>query len=147
SAGVRRDEPLRLDRVERALTRLNRQSGIAAAATLKPGKRQGYTDLVIKVEEAPRVAGAIELNNHGSKDTGRYRVVPSVRWENLGGRGDNANFIGMQCLGDGDAWFAYADYVTPVDAHGTSVQVYGATGNVNVRRDFRILEVEGDSTA
>tara|TARA_A100001391_G_scaffold113172_3_gene76110 strand:+ start:6272 stop:7834 length:1563 start_codon:yes stop_codon:yes gene_type:complete len=146
AADVHRDEPVRLDRVERALTRLNRQSGIEAAAALKPGARQGYTDLIIKVEEAPRVTGALELNNYGSKDTGRYRVVPSITLQNLTGRGDNANLIGMQSIGDGDAWFAYADYVTPVNARGTSVQVYGSTGNVNVGRDFEVLEVEGDST-
>ena len=34
-----------------------------------------------------RVAGAIEFNNYGSKDTGRYRVVPSLRFQNLTGRG------------------------------------------------------------
>ena len=147
AAGVRADQPVSLERVERALTRVNRQSGIEASATLKPGDRQGYTDLVVKVEEAPRLAGAIEFNNYGSKDTGRYRVVPSLRFQNLTGRGDSANLIGMQSVGDGDAWFAYADYATPINARGTSVQVYGSTGNVSVGRDFKVLEVEGESAA
>ena len=146
ASGVRAGEPLRLDRVERALTRINREAGVEASATLKPGAEQGYTNLLVDVEEGPLLSGSLEVNNYGSKDTGRYRVVPSIKLQNISGRGDSANLIGMKSIGDGDAWFAYADYATPVNSRGTSVQVYGSTGNVNVGRDFKVLEVEGDST-
>ena len=43
--GDRAGEPLRLDRVERALTRINREAGVEASATLKPGAEQGFTNL------------------------------------------------------------------------------------------------------
>lgn len=147
AAGVKAGEPIKLAEVERALTRLNRQSGITTSATLRPGSRQGYTDLVVDVKEAPRVAGRLEVNDYGSEDTGRYRVVPVIKLQNLTGRGDELDVIGMQSLGDGDAWFGYADYASPVNASGTGVEVYASTGNVTVGRDFKVLEIEGDSTS
>ncbi|EHA14340.1 ShlB/FhaC/HecB family hemolysin secretion/activation protein [Halomonas sp. HAL1] len=147
AAGTETGEPIMLDEVERSLTSLNRQSGITASATLRPGGEQGYTDLVVDVEEAPRVTGSLEVNNYGSKDTGRYRVMPSVKFQNLSGRGDELDLIGMKSLGDGDAWFGYAGYTTPLNARGTSMELYGSTGNVSVGREFKVLEIEGDSTS
>ncbi|ASK33545.1 hemin-binding protein [Alcanivorax sp. N3-2A] len=147
AAGVEAGEPLKLSEVERALTRVNRLSGITASATLRPGDRQGYTDLQVDIEEAPRVSGAVEINNFGSEDTGEYRVIPSIKLENLSGRGDGLNLLGMKSIGDGDAYFGYLDYTTPLNARGTSLQVYGSSGNVNIGREFRVLEIEGDSTS
>lgn len=145
--GVEEGQPIRLSRVERALTSLNRQSGITTKATLRPGTEQGYTDLQIDVQEAPRVNGSVEVNNYGSKDTGRYRVIPHVEFQNLTGRGDDLNLIAMKSLGSGDAHFEYGDYQTPVNAHGMSVEVYASGGNVNVGRDFKVLDIKGDSTS
>ncbi|MDR5903202.1 ShlB/FhaC/HecB family hemolysin secretion/activation protein [Halomonas icarae] len=145
--GVKIDEPIKLQQVERTLTRLNRQSGITASATLRPGSEQGYTDLVVDVEEAPRVAGSLAVNNYGSKNTGEHRVIPSLKFQNLSGRGDQLDLIGMKALGDGDAWFGYVDYMTPLNAEGTSLELYGSTGNVSVGREFKVLEIEGDSSS
>lgn len=147
AAGTKLGEPIKLDEVERSLTTINRQSGITTSATLRPGVEQGYTDLIVDVEEAPRVTGSLEVNNYGSKDTGRYRVMPSLKFQNLSGRGDELDVIGMKSLGEGDAWFGYAGYTTPLNASGTSVELYGSTGNVSVGREFKVLEIEGDSTS
>jgi len=147
AAGTKASEPIKLHEVERALTKLNRQSGITTSATLRPGSDQGHTNLLVDVKEAPRVTGSIEVNNYGSKDTGEYRLLPRLKLQNLSGRGDELNLIGMQSLGDGDAWFGYTNYTTPLNAYGTSVEFYGSTGNVSVGRDFKVLEIEGDSTS
>ena len=58
--------------LERALTRLNRQSGITTAATLKAGDELGATTLAVSVTEAPRVRGAVEINNYGSKIPAKF---------------------------------------------------------------------------
>lgn len=53
--------------------------------------------------------------------------------------------MGMNSLGEGDAYLGYVGYETPVNASGTSVHAYAFTGNVAVGQEFRVLEIEGDS--
>ena len=145
AAGERPGQPINLQQVERALAHLNRRSGITTEATLRPGTEQGFTDLQIDVKEAPRISGSLQVNNFGSETTGRYRVLPRLTFENLTGRGDELNAIAMTSLGDGEAWFGYATYVTPLNAGGTRLETYASTGNVSVGRDFKALEIQGDS--
>ena len=63
AGGVVSDKPFTLEEVERALTHLNRLSGVEVSATLQPGSETGSTDLVVDVTEAPRIQGAMEANN------------------------------------------------------------------------------------
>ncbi|MEC9482397.1 MAG: POTRA domain-containing protein, partial [Halomonas sp.] len=78
AVGLRGGQVFTFEEVERGLTLINRRSGVEASSTLAPGKAPGTTDLIIDVEESPRVTGAVEVNNYGSEDTGEYRLVPSL---------------------------------------------------------------------
>lgn len=145
AAGIHADKAFALEDVERALTRLNRQSGIEVSSTLKPGKEAGSTDMLIEVKEAPRVQGIVEVNNYGSEDTGENRLIPSLQLTNLTGRGDEMNLLGMTSVGDGDLHYEYIDYSTPINAIGTKVHAYYTQGNVDVGEEFQVLEIEGDN--
>ncbi len=147
AGGVETAKPFTLEDVERALTRLNRQSGIEVSSTLQPGKELGSTDLVVNLEEAPRVQGALEANNYGNDNTGEYRVIPSLQFADLTGRGDELNLLAMQSLGEGDLHFEYLDYTTPLNARGTHAHAYYSQGNVDIGSQFRVLEIEGDNTS
>nr|WP_224789811.1 ShlB/FhaC/HecB family hemolysin secretion/activation protein [Pseudomonas fluorescens] len=147
AGGVEPNASFSLEAVERALTVLNRQSGIETTSTLQPGKDTGSTDLIVNVTEAPRLQGAIEVNNYGSKNTGENRLIPSVKLANVTGRGDEINALSMSALGEGDLSFQYIDYTTPVNALGTKAHAYYSQGNVDVGREFRVLDIEGDNTS
>lgn len=143
--GIEPSRTFRLEDVERVLTRLNRQSGIEVTSTLQPGAETGSTDLVIDLTEAPRVQGTVEVNNYGSENTGKNRLIPSAKLANLTGRGDALNALAMTALGDGDLNFQYVDYMTPINALGTKAHAYYSQGNVEVGREFRVLDIEGDN--
>ncbi|MFC3291382.1 ShlB/FhaC/HecB family hemolysin secretion/activation protein [Modicisalibacter luteus] len=145
AAGLERSRAFSLDDVERGLAIINRRSGVAVSSTLRPGEVQGATDIVIDVEEKPRVAGSLEANNHGSENSGRYRLVPSLSVLNATGHGDQLDILGMKSLGEGDAYFGYIGYEAPINASGTKAHVYGFTGDVAIGQEFQVLEIEGDS--
>ncbi|QLF93651.1 ShlB/FhaC/HecB family hemolysin secretion/activation protein [Pseudomonas sp. ABC1] len=145
AGGVHPDEPFTLEEVERALTHLNRLSGIEVSSTLQPGEQTGSTDLVVDVTEAARIQGALEANNYGSEDTGEYRLMPSLKFANLTGHGDEANVLALTSLGDGDLWYGYVDYSLPLNARGTKARAYFSKGNVDVGNTYRVLEIEGDN--
>lgn len=147
AAGIEPKTSFSLEAVERALTVLNRQSGIEITSTLQPGTETGSTDLIVNVTEAPRLQGAIEVNNYGSKNTGENRLIPSVKLANVTGRGDEINALSMSALGEGDLSFQYIDYTTPVNALGTKVHAYYSQGNVDVGREFRVLDIQGDNSS
>ena len=145
AGGVVSGKPFTLEEVERALTHLNRLSGIEVSSTLQPGSETGSTDLVVDVTEEARVQGAVEANNYGSKDTGEYRLMPSLKFANLTGHGDEANVLSLTSLGDGDLWYGYVDYSLPLNARGTKARAYYSQGNVDVGSTYRVLEIEGDN--
>jgi hemolysin activation/secretion protein len=147
AGGIEPNKSFSLEQVERALTVLNHQSGIETTSTLQPGKDTGSTDLVVNVKEDPRLQGAIEVNNYGSKNTGENRLIPSVKLANVTGRGDELNALAMTSLGEGNLHFEYLDYATPINALGTKVHAYYSQGNVDVGREFRVLNIEGDNTS
>ncbi|NIE76171.1 ShlB/FhaC/HecB family hemolysin secretion/activation protein [Pantoea sp. Tr-811] len=145
AGGVVEGKPFTLEQVERALTHLNRLSGIEVTSTLQPGQQTGSTDLVVDVTEAPRIQGAMEINNYGSKDTGETRLMPSLKFANLTGHGDEANVLALTSLGAGDLWYGYVDYSLPLNATGTKARAYFSKGNVDVGNTYRVLEIEGEN--
>ncbi len=145
AGGVVEGKPFTLEQVERALTHLNRLSGIEVTSTLQPGVQTGSTDLVVDVTEENRVQGALEVNNYGSKDTGETRVMPSLKFTNLTGHGDEANVMALTSIGEGDLWYGYVDYSLPLNARGTKARAYFSKGNVDVGSTYRVLEIEGDN--
>lgn len=145
AGGVVAGKPFTLEEVERALTRLNRLSGIEVSSTLQPGSETGSTDLLVEVTEENRIQGVLEVNNYGSKDTGEYRVMPTLKFANLTGHGDEANVLALTSLGEGDLWYGYVDYSLPLNARGTKARAYYSQGNVDVGNTFRVLEIEGDN--
>ncbi|WP_238539235.1 ShlB/FhaC/HecB family hemolysin secretion/activation protein [Halomonas sp. KM-1] len=147
AAGLQTSQAFTMEDAERALTLLNRRSGIEVSSTLRPGQEAGSTDMLVDVRESNRVAGSVEVNNYGSKNSGEHRVVPSLKLPNVTGRGDELNFIGMHTLDSGNAYFGYVAYQTPVNVVGTSVHAYASKGNVSIGREFKVLEIEGDSSS
>lgn len=143
----KQDEAIKLDTLEKAIVQLNRHSGIKSSSKLHQGTKLGYTDLSINITESPRFSGNLIYNNYGSKNTGRDRVYSRIDLANLSGRGDDLMFYGMKSIGDGDAWFGYSRYMTPINASGTSVDIFGSTGNVSVGEEFKVLDIVGDSSS
>lgn len=131
--------------LERALTRLNRQSGITTAATLKAGDELGATTLAVSVTEAPRVRGAVEINNYGSKNTGEVRIIPSIEVPNATGRGDVFSMLALKSLSGEGTFFGRMAYEIPLGHKGYRLSAFYSQGNSSVGGDFSTLDVRGDN--
>ena len=147
SSGIQLGQAFTFDAVETGLTRLNRQSGIRVDSVLRPGAKQGATDLVVRVTELPRVQGSLEINNHGSKNTGETRIIPTVEWSNVTGRGDSLNFLGVQSLGGSGTFFARVGYNVPINVTGRRFSTYYSQGNITVGGALSPLNIRGDNRA
>ena len=145
--GVVRGKPFKLEQIEKALTRLNRLSGITVTSRLQPGVQTGSTDLFVEMTEARRISGMVEVNSYGSENTGRYRVIPRLAFENLTGRGDELGVMGMKSLGSGDMEYGSVMYTTPVNSLGTKLSAYYSQGDVNVGKEFQVLDIKGDNSS
>ena len=74
---------------ERAMLLLSDQPGIKVSSGLQEGTQPGTTDLSVEVAAAPRWAFTAEGDNHGTRESGRYRVGGTARWLSPFGIGDN----------------------------------------------------------
>ncbi|MFT4551845.1 MAG: hemolysin activation/secretion protein [Chlamydiales bacterium] len=66
--------------LDRSLLLLSDIPGVLVAATLKPGKAVGTSDLLVTTTPAPAVTGNVVLDNHGNRHTGRTRIVGTVNF-------------------------------------------------------------------
>jgi len=75
--------------LERRLLLLNDIPGVVARASFAPGAQPGTADVIVTVAEEEPLAYSVDLNNHGSKSTGEYRLGAQFQFRNLFGVGDS----------------------------------------------------------
>ncbi len=67
-------QPLNANEIDRGLLLADDLPGVTASATLRPGRQQGETDLVLKLTDEPWFFGDASLDNAGARATGRERL-------------------------------------------------------------------------
>ena len=77
-AQLRVGEPVRQDRLERALLLLNDLPGVSSSASFSQGEKAGQTDLVIEVADKSMYSGSMGLDNMGSSVTGTSRATANL---------------------------------------------------------------------
>jgi hemolysin activation/secretion protein len=74
---------------ERAMLLLSDQPGIKVTSGLQQGVATGTVDLAVEVVAARRWSFTAEADNHGTLETGRWRLGGTARWNSPAGVGDN----------------------------------------------------------
>lgn len=97
------NQPVRLDKLESALLKLNDLGGIRATARLEAGQRPGSTDVVLSLSAARQVRAELALNNHTTQYTGPYQAQANLGFNGLLGRGDSIQLNGT-LSGDPLSW-------------------------------------------
>jgi len=101
---------------ERAMLLLSDQPGIRVTSALQEGAQPGTTDLTVDVVAAPRWEFAADADNHGTEESGRYRIGGTARWLSPFGIGDN---IDLRLMGSDEGLvFGRASYEAPIGASG-----------------------------
>jgi hemolysin activation/secretion protein len=127
---------------ERAMLLLSDQSGIRVASGLQEGTQPGTTDLSVEVTAARRWVFTAEADNHGTKESGRYRIGGSARWLSPFGLGDNLDLRAM-VSNDSGLVFGRAAYEAPIGSRGLRAGVGLARVNYELGGQFADLDAQG----
>lgn len=110
-------KPLNNRRYERAMLLLSDMPGIKPQSAVSLGGASGAADLKVQVTARDRVNYGLELDNYGTRDSGRLRLTGSLRWASPFQRGDNLDLRMMVAEGMHTA-FGRLSYESPVGYAG-----------------------------
>ena len=113
-------KPLNGLQYERAMLLLSDLPGIKPQSAIAAGATSGTTDLTVQVSERDRLQYGLEVDNYGTRDSGRHRVTGSLRWASPFERGDNFDVRVMLAQGMHTA-FGRVSYETPVGYRGLRI--------------------------
>lgn len=131
-------------RLERSLARFNKvhPSGIIRSE-LKPGKKPGTTDCVLKVTEPKRVGQSAFVDNAGRDDIGLVRMGTSFEFNDLLAEWDHFSMTGYGARGTMAGSFSYD---VPVNRWGTRVRAFYDYNAIEIKKgSLKDLDVDGDS--
>lgn len=127
---------------ERAMLLLSDQPGVRVSSGLQEGTQTGTSDLSVEVAAAPRFAFSGEADNHGTKESGRYRIGGTARWLSPFGIGDNLDARVM--VSNGNALqFGRLSYEAPIGTSGLRVGVGAARVSYELGGEFEELGAQG----
>src|SRR5690606_34571907 len=92
-------KPLNGRNYERAMLLLSDLPGIKPQSAISTGAVAGSTDLTVQVGKRERMQYGLELDDYGTRDSGRHRITGSLRWASPFGRGDNLDLRMMVAQG------------------------------------------------
>lgn len=141
-APLRPGEAVSAPAYERSMLLLSDQPGIKVSSGLQEGTQPGTTDLSVEVVAAPRWAFTAEADNHGTKESGRFRVGGTARWLSPFGIGDNLDVRAMVSNNSG-LQFGRVAYEAPIGTSGLRAGLGLARVNYELGGEFAELGAQG----
>ena len=127
---------------ERAMLLLSDQPGVRVSSGLQQGAQPGTTDLTVEVVAGPRASFAIETDNHGTQESGRYRLGGTARWLSPLGMGDNLD-ARLTVSNNNALQFGRLSYEAPLGGDGWRVGVGVSRVNYELTGEFEPLGAQG----
>ncbi|MEO8247791.1 MAG: ShlB/FhaC/HecB family hemolysin secretion/activation protein [Burkholderiales bacterium] len=127
---------------ERAMLLLSDQPGIRVTSGLQQGLEVGTTDLSVEVAPANRWQFTAEADNHGTKESGRYRFGGTARWLSPLGIGDNLDLRVL--LSNSNALqFGRLAYEAPIGGNGLRAGIAASRVRYELGGQFEALGAQG----
>lgn len=143
-AKVKAGEPLQKKSVDRALLLLSDMPGVGAVdSRVEAGANTGETNLIVGLKEAPLFNGRLELDNHGSLYSGRYRVGGSVNANSPFGFGEQ--FSARLMVSDEDLIFGRLGAQVPIGSDGLTLSGGYSRTQYSLGDSFDPLDARGNS--
>lgn len=129
---------------ESMITDVDDLPNVDASVTLKPGNEFGTTDLHITTDNADEDVNYVQLDNYGSKYTGRNVFTGYLEKSNLLNFGETFNFTGR--ISDGGLWSAKVGADTPIALHNIHLETSYLHSENDIRDRYTGgIEQEGES--
>lgn len=137
-----RGAALRPDEIQRGLRILGETPGVQVSATMEPGKQEGDTNLILKLQDGPLLSGMGMLDNQGVQTTGEYRLTGTLAVNNPSGQGDQLSLMG---LASANNEFVRAGYSFRVGYDGLRLGVNASTLGYKLGGSFANLNANGSA--
>jgi hemolysin activation/secretion protein len=138
---------LNYERLQQDIRRINQQPDRTMKAVLVPGKEQGLTDILIKMEKEEKPYHFyLDYNNRGTQYTTKNRYGVGFVHNNLTG---NEDILSLRArIGeDSDVYAGSIDYNFPINRYNTRLGLYAAYSHADIGEQFKVLSPEGKATA
>lgn len=128
-----------------SLTRLNRTTELSVQSALRAGSAPGETDMLLQVDEPPRVSAQVFVDNLGTESTGELRGGAILQIYSPLGIDDRLTFYGVGSEGTTNGFVGYR---FPFNRSGGRVDVSYSQGDIEITDGpFVPLDITGDSTS
>ncbi|MHA7879563.1 MAG: ShlB/FhaC/HecB family hemolysin secretion/activation protein [Saccharospirillum sp.] len=146
-------EPVQREPLEQALLRLSDYPGIELRTALAPGSEPGTTQMQLDVLDVSPLNASVQFDNHGSEDTGPYRLTLGGQYNNPGGRADRVAGEVRFSLFPANSVSGQISYHLPLESvtsadgmfRNTDLTVGYRASGFRVGGDLEVLEIEGQS--
>lgn len=141
---ARPGEAIRTQNVERGLLLLGETPGIARAdAALQPGASVGLSNLVVALEPAAPVSGAIDIDTNGNRYTGAHRFGGTMYLNSPLRLGDQ--FTARAVISDEQLYYGRVAYRVPVGGSGLAIGAGYSDSRYELGGSFAPLDVHGSA--
>ena len=140
-AALQPGDTVRAATLERSLLLMQDTPGVAVSSTLRPGSHTGETDLLVDVQRAPLLSGALDADNYGNRYTGEYRLGASLQLNGLAGLGDRLSLRAM--TSDQMLLHGRIAYQLPLGPWATQVGAAYSSMHYELGKDFEDLKASG----
>lgn len=138
------DRPVSKAEVESALLQLTDFPGLTVFGVFQPGQLVGTADLVLRVQEEKRFDVSYRLDNHGLQETGRWRLRPTVEWNNVTGGADKLTMSVQQTYHPKNNLFYSFDYDRYL-GYGITAGFTWNRNTFNVGGEFKDQDIKGET--
>jgi hemolysin activation/secretion protein len=140
---LRSGQPVAQAPLDHDLLLLSDIPGVSTSAVLKPGQEVGTSDLLIRTNQTATVAGNAEMDNNGSRYTGRGRLGATIYLLDPFHHGDVLSITGLSS-GSGMN-YGKLNYETLLDGRGT--RLGGSYSALHYILGDSLADVGGHGTA
>jgi hemolysin activation/secretion protein len=144
-ARLKPGEVLRVRDVERIVFLVNDLRGVTARFEVKSGRQPGTASLVVTPQPENRLATRVEIDTHGSRYSGEYRVGALGIVSSPLGRGDGLVLNALSST-TGGLRFGLAGYTLPVGSDGLKLGLTLSAVRYQLDKDELPIDLNGDAT-
>lgn len=131
--------------IERALLVLSDVPGVVVRSVLRPGSAPGTADLHVQVGENAPVQAQFSADNHGSRYTGRNRLMLDLALHDMMGQGES---LGLRSMTTTEGVTANTlSLSVPIGGDGLRAGVSYTALTYELGRDFAPLQANGEAEA
>ena len=138
------NEPVHMQRIDRALLLLDDIPGLNVAGNFTEGDQAGQTDLLLGVADRAAFQGDVSLDNTGSHSTGTERAMANLRVNSPLRLGDQLQMTVLKTQGSD---FERLGWTVPVGYSGLRAGVHTSRLAYKLVGDFSSLNSEGAAYA